>query len=93
MVILIIRIQAPPSGLEELSRSCRLEMGKIRREAGCLDCRLSGDVENETILTLEETWENRARLDAHFRSDRFSALIGAMKRSGGKVRIHVRTMG
>ncbi|MCP4693811.1 MAG: antibiotic biosynthesis monooxygenase [Desulfobacterales bacterium] len=93
MLSVVIKVQAPPSRLDELSRSCRLEIVKIRREAGCLGSVLSRDAVDGAILTVEETWENRACLDAHFRSDHFSALIGAMKQRGGRLRVYLKNPG
>ncbi len=93
MVNLKIKIQALPSKLEELLRSCRLLIERSRREAGCLNSRISRDVEDETILILEENWKNRPHLDAHFRSDHFSALIGAMKLLGEDFEIRIGTDG
>ncbi len=89
MVNLKIKIQALPSKLDELTRSCRLLIERDRRKAGCLDSRISRDVGDETILILEEAWENRPRLEAHFRSDHFSALIGAMKLLGEDFEIQI----
>ncbi len=93
MVNLIIKMKALPSKLDELLSSCRLLIERNRREEGCLSCRVSRDVEEETILILEETWENRPCMDAYFRSDYFSALIGAMKLLGEGHEIQIETDG
>ncbi len=47
-----------------------------------MDCRISKDIDDENFIKLEETWEWRSQLDDHLCSDRFSALIGAIKLLG-----------
>ncbi|MCP4693810.1 MAG: antibiotic biosynthesis monooxygenase [Desulfobacterales bacterium] len=91
MVNLIIRMKALPSKLDELLHSCRLLIERNRPKAGCLSCRIFRDDEDKTNLILEETWKNRSCLDAYFRSDYFSALIGAMKLLGQDYEIRIET--
>jgi len=66
----------------ELLSACKLITDQVRQEKGCLGSRLSQDIDNENIIYLEETWEHRSYLDAHFCSDVFSALIGAIQLLG-----------
>ena len=82
MVILTISVNARSSKRNELLSACRLITDQTRQEKGCLGCRLSQDIDNENIINIEETWEHRSYLDEHFRSDIFSALLGAMKLLG-----------
>jgi len=63
----------------ELLDTCRMIAEKTRQEKGCHDFRLSQDIDHDNLICLEETWENRSYLDEHFRSDIFSALLGAVK--------------
>ena len=82
MVILTIPVNARSNKLNELLSACRLITDQTRQEKGCLGCRLSQDIDNENFINLEETWEHRSYLDEHFRSDIFSALLGAVKLLG-----------
>ncbi len=82
MVILTISVNARPSKRNELLSACRLITHQTRQEEGWLGCRLSQDIDNENLINLEETWEHRSCLDEHFRSDIFSALLGAVKLLG-----------
>ena len=82
MVILTISVNARSNKRNELLSTFRLISGQTRRETDCLDCRLSQDIDNENLIYLEQTWERRSYLDEHFRSDVFSALLGAMKLLG-----------
>ena len=82
MVVLTISSNARSNKRNELLSACRLISDRTRQEKGCLDCRLSQDIDNENLIYLEETWERRSYLDEHFRSDIFSALLGAVKLLG-----------
>ena len=82
MVILTISVNAHPGKRNELLHSFRLITDQTRQEKGCLSCRLSQDIDNENVIDIEETWEHRSYLDEHFRSDIFSALLGAVKLLG-----------
>jgi len=89
MVILTISVNAHSSKRSELLSACRLITDQTRQEKGCLGCRLSQDIDNENLINLEETWEHRSYLDEHFRSDIFSALLGAMKWLGRTYEIRI----
>jgi len=82
MVILTISVNALSSKRNELLSACRLIAEQTRQEKGCLGCRLSQDIENESVINIEETWERRSYLDEHFCSDIFSALLGAVELLG-----------
>ena len=82
MIILTISVNARSIKRNELLSACRLITAQSRQEKGCLGCRLSQDIDNENLINIEETWEHRSYLDKHFRSDIFSALLGAMKLLG-----------
>ena len=82
MVILTISVNSHPGKRNELLHSFRLITDQTRQEKGCLSCRLSQDIDNDYLINLEETWERRSYLDEHFRSDVFSALLGAAKLLG-----------
>jgi len=82
MAILTISVNAHPNKRNELLSACWLITDQTRQEKGCLSCRLSQDIDNENLISIEETWEHRSCLDEHFRSNIFSALLGAVKLLG-----------
>jgi len=82
MVILTISVNARSNKRNELLSACRLITDQTRQEKGCLGCRVSQDIDNQNLINLEETWDHRSYLDEHFRSDVFSALLGAVKLLG-----------
>jgi quinol monooxygenase YgiN len=79
MVLIKISVNAKSMKRTELLSACQLIIDQTRQEKGCLGCRLSQDIDNEKLLNIEQTWERRSYLDEHFRSDIFSALLGATK--------------
>ena len=82
MVILTISVNAHSNKRNELLSACRLITDQTKQEKGCLSCRLSQDIDKENLIDLEATWEHRSNLDDYFRSDIFSALLGAVKLLG-----------
>ena len=79
MVTLTISVNAHESKRNELLSAYRLIVDQTRQEKGYLGCRLALDIDNEKRIYLDETWESRLHLDAHLRSNIFSALLGSIK--------------
>ena len=90
MEMLQITIHARDDKRSELLRTCRFITDQTRQENGCKSSRFSQDSDNENIITLEHQWEQWPSLNSYFRSDHFSALLGAMKLLGrtSEVRIN-----
>ena len=89
MVVLTISVEVSSTKQSELLSAFQLFVDITSRESGCTDCRLLRDVDNENHLELEEKWTGRAELDAHFRTDTFSALLGAVKLLGENHEIRI----
>ena len=89
MEMLRISIHARDGKRNELLRTCRLITDQARQKIGCKSCRVSQDNDNENIVTLEQQWERQPTLDNYFRSDHFSALLGAMKWLGRTSEIRI----
>ena len=64
---------------KELVNACQMIVEQTRKEAGCMDSRLLKGEKDENGILLEQHWKQRYLLDDYFRSDHFSALLGAMK--------------
>jgi quinol monooxygenase YgiN len=64
---------------KELLNACQMIVDQTRNEAGCMDSRVMKGEKDENGIILEQHWKQRSLLDDYFRSDHFSALIGAMK--------------
>ena len=52
---------------------------QTRQYTGCVGCRLVEDEEEKNRIMVNQQWEQRQLLNEYFRSDHFSALLGAMK--------------
>jgi quinol monooxygenase YgiN len=89
MEMLQITIHTSDDKRKELLRACRLITDQTRQESGCKSSQFSQDKDNENIITLEQQWEGRSSLDKYFRSDHFSALLGAMKLLGRTYEIQI----
>lgn len=50
-------------------------IAESRKEKGCLSYELYQDIENPRIMTMLETWENKASLDAHMASAHFQKIV------------------
>ncbi len=89
MELLKISIHSRENKRKELLSTCRAITEHTRQETGCKSSRLAQDNGNENIITLEQQWEPRPSLDNYFRSDYFSALLGAMKLLGRTYEIRI----
>ncbi len=89
MEILKISVNSRSSKRNELLSACRLITDQTRQESGCKSSRVFQDNDNENIITLEQQWEERSSLNNYFRSDLFSALLGAMKWLGQTYEIRI----
>jgi len=89
MEILQISIQARNSKRGELWRTCQAISKAALLGVGIKRSDLSHGKDNENLIYLKETWENPSYWDEHFRSDIFSALLGAMKLLGDSYEIRI----
>jgi quinol monooxygenase YgiN len=64
---------------KELLNACQMIVDQTRKEAGCMDSGLLKGEKDENGIILEQHWKQRHLLDDYFRSDHFTALLGAMK--------------
>jgi quinol monooxygenase YgiN len=89
MKMMQISIHARDDKRNELLRTCRLITDQTRQESGCKSSQLSQDGDNENIITLQQQWEQWLSLNNYFRSDHFSALLGAMKLLGRTYEVRI----
>ncbi|MCP4757396.1 MAG: hypothetical protein GY866_41580 [Proteobacteria bacterium] len=89
MEILQITIHAHDDKRNELLRTCRLIADRTRSEIACKSSRVSQDYDNRDIIALEQQWERWASLTDYFKSEHFSALLGAMKWLGRTYKIRI----
>ena len=89
MALLKITIHSRKNKRNELLNTCRFITHQARQQHGCQSSRLSQDSDNEDLITIEQQWEQPRTLDNYFRSDQFSALLGAMKWLGRTYEIRI----
>ena len=63
----------------EFIESIRLLSRGIRKEQGCLDFSLYRDLEKKDAYRVTGEWKTRQAMEAHFKREKFSVLIGAAR--------------
>lgn len=76
MILVLIRMNALTERRKELLQTLVAMTALIRKEKGCISCKLLIDNENETSFNLIEEWDSQKKLNNHLRSDRFGVLLG-----------------
>jgi quinol monooxygenase YgiN len=79
MIETCIRMKVPTEKRKEILQTVKAILGPIRRERGCIRCNCYVDVEDESVLFIEEEWNTGEDLENHLRSDHFGVLNGAMR--------------
>ena len=77
MVIFVMKIFSRPGKSLELRQTVNALIEPTRKDKGCLSHNVYQDIEHDNILSLVGIWENRADLNEHLCSDRFTVLMGA----------------
>ena len=65
--------------LDEFIESLQHLSSGIRKEQGCLDFSLYRDLEKNDAYRVSGEWQTRQAMEAHFRREKFSVLIGAAR--------------
>lgn len=66
-------------------------IAESRKEQGCLSYELYQDMDNPCIMTVLETWENKACLDAHSVSAHFKRLVPEIGKYRTEKDLHIYT--
>ena len=75
---LTVETKPKPGKFQELYQTLQALLPTIRKEKGCLDCRISRDVEDGEVFFLSVHWEAQSNLEHYIRSTSGSALLGAV---------------
>jgi quinol monooxygenase YgiN len=84
-----IIITARENKRTELLNACRMIFNQTRKYTGCAGCRMLEDEKETNRIIVNQQWEQRQLLNNYFRSDHFSALLGAMKWLGEQYAIQI----
>jgi len=74
-----LKLVVAENKLDELIDSLRNLSSGIREEQGCLDFSLYRDLEKKDTYRVSGEWQTRQAMEAHFRREKFSVLIGAAR--------------
>ena len=75
---LTIEVRAKPGKFQELYQTFQALLPLIRKEKGCLKCRIYQDVDDGETFFLLIHWEALTNLQHYLRSTMGSALFGAI---------------
>ena len=79
MFLYQLKLVVPENKLDEFIDSLRFLSSGIREEEGCLDFSLYGDLGKEDAYRIIGEWKTRQGIEAHFKREKFSVLIGAAR--------------
>lgn len=77
-MMLTIEIRAKEEKFQEIYQMLHALVPTIRKEKGCMECRIYRDVEDGDVFFLCAEWEKQANLIHYMHSGSGSALLGAI---------------
>ena len=86
---LLVKIRAREDKRSELLRTCQYITERTSQIPGCKSSLLFQDSDKGDLITLEQQWDQRFLLKDHFRSEHFTALLGAIKWLGKSFEIQI----
>ena len=85
----LVKILAHADKRSELLQTCHYIAERTLQVPGCKGSLLLQDSEKGDLITLEQQWDRRSMLNDYFRSEHFTALLGAMKWLGQSFEIQI----
>jgi quinol monooxygenase YgiN len=86
---IIIRAEVEPDQRHELIQMCKCWLASNQVPQACSERRVYEDVISPTCLLLVEEWSNEEAMHFYLSSERFRALLGAVKVLGNLVDLRV----
>jgi quinol monooxygenase YgiN len=83
VIAVLIRAEVEDDQRRELMQMCKSWIAFSPWPAACLERRVYEDAVSPTDLLLVEEWSNEEAMKSYLASERFRALIGAIKVLGG----------
>jgi quinol monooxygenase YgiN len=74
-----LKLSVAEKKLDEFIDSLRFLSSGIREEQGCLGFSLYRDLEKKNAYRVLGEWKTRQAMEAHFKGEKFSVLIGATR--------------
>ena len=88
---LLAKIRACDDKQSELLQTCQYITEQTLQFSGCKSSFLHQGGDKGDLITLEQQWDQRSLLNDYFRSEHFTALLGAMKWLGRFFEIQIPT--
>ena len=79
MFLYQLKLVVAEKKLDEFIESLRFLSSGIREEEGCLYFSLYRNLEKKDAYCVSGEWQTRQAMEAHFRREKFSVLIGAAR--------------
>ena len=86
---LTIEVRSKPGKVNELYQTLQALLPTMRREKGCLNCRVSQAMEDCEVCVLSGYRDAQARFEGYLRTVSGSALLGAINMLGQSTRIQM----
>ena len=82
-----IELKVTTGKFHELYQTLQALLPTIRKEKGCLDCRIFRDIEDGEVFFLTVEWDTKENFEEYARSGNCSALLGAIDLLSAEARI------
>ena len=86
---LTIEVTSKPGKFIELYQTLQALLPTMRREKGCLNCRVSQDIEDSEVYVLSSEWDVQASFEGYIKSASGRALLGAINMLAQKTRVQM----
>jgi quinol monooxygenase YgiN len=86
---LTIEVRAKPERVNELYQTLQAIIPTMRQEKGCLNSRISQDMEDGENYVLSSDWDAEASFGSYIKSNSGIALLGALNMLAQSTRIQV----
>ena len=89
MFLYQLTLVVPEIKFDEFKESALFLSSRIREEEGCLDLSLYRDLEKNEVYRVVGEWKTRQTMEAHFKRENFSVLIGAARVLGENLKMSI----
>ena len=79
MLVYQLKIAVAKQKWDEFIDTLQSLAGDIRKEEGCLEFGFYPDLQKKEVYRVFGEWQTRQAMEAHFRGEKFSVLIGAAR--------------
>lgn len=86
---LTIEVRSKSGKSIELYQTLQALLPTMRQEKGCMNCRVSQDMEDGEVYVLSCDWDAKEILEGYLKSASGGALLGAIKMLGQSTRIQM----